>query len=137
MSQLLVRFLYSAAISVLFVTTTVGVTLAASSDYRFEVMKPPEATGSGRGSSVTVTLVYAPTGKRVTDADVFRRETVFREKGPVRFDERHTPLAPDGQGNYRLVTSYPLGSGTTLQLGAIVPSESGIVRRSVRLDSSR
>lgn len=135
MSKLLVRLLYSVAMSAFFVTTSVGVTQAASSDYRFEVVKPPEA--SGRGSSVTIALVQSPTGRRVTDADMFRRETVFREKGPVRFDERRTKLAPDGQGNYRLVTSYPLSSGATLQLGAIVPRESGIVRGSVRIDGGR
>jgi hypothetical protein len=134
MSKRLVRFLYGVAISALFMTTSVGVTQAASSDYRFEVVKPPET--SGRGSSVTIALVHAPTGRRVADADVFRRETVFREKGPVRVDERRTPLVPDGKGNYRLVTSYPLSSGATLQLGALVPSESGVVRRSVRVDGS-
>lgn len=135
MSKVMVRFLSSVTVSALFATATVGVTQAASSDYRFEVAKPLEA--SGRGSAVTIALTHMPSGTRVTDADVFRRETVFREKGPVRVDERRTPLTPDGQGNCRLVSSYPLSSGATLQLGALVPSESAVVRSSVRLDPSR
>lgn len=115
--------------------SSISVTRAASSDYRFELGRPVEASGSG--SAVTVALVHVPSGRRVTDADVFRREIVFREKGPVRVDERRTPLTPDGQGDYRLVTRYPLSSGATLQLGALLPNESGFVRGSVRLDAPR
>jgi hypothetical protein len=137
MSKLLARSLGASVLSALVLTGAVATPArAAASDYRFEVVQPVEAASgeaSRRGSTVTVTVIHTPSGKRVTDAEVFRRETVLREKGPVRIDERRIPLIPDGQGNYRLTTYYPLTAGTTLKLGARVPGESGTVTSDVRL----
>lgn len=133
------KFLASLSASVLsaLVLTSAAATpaRAAPSDYRFEVAGPFEASGdaSRRGSTVTVTVIHGPSGKRVADAEAFRRETVWREKGPVRIDERQIPLTSDGQGNYRLTTYYPLTAGTTLKLGARVPGEAGTLRSDVRL----
>lgn len=136
MSKFLSRSLGASVLSALVLTGAAATPArAATSDYRFEAVRPVEASGetSRRGSTVTVTLIHTPSGKRVTDAEVFRRETVWREKGPVRIDERQIPLTPDGQGNYRLTTSYPLTGGTTLKLGARVPGETRTIRSDVRL----
>jgi hypothetical protein len=133
------KFLASFSASILSALVLTGAAAtparAAPSDYRFEVAGPFEASGdaSRRGSTVVVTLVHAPSGQRVTNAEVFRREIVYREKIAPRVDERRVPLTSDGQGSYRLTTYYPLTGGTTLKLGARVPGESGEVRRTVRV----
>lgn len=113
---------------------TVSGAHAAPDDYRFEVVQ--SAQSSGGDSTVTVALIHMLSGKRVTDADVFRRETVLREKGPPRIDERQVPLTPDGQGNYRLATYYPLSDSMALKLGARVAGETATIRRTVRASGS-
>lgn len=136
MSKLLAPSLGASVLSALVLTSAVATPArAAASDYRFEVVRADQPSGEAgrRGSTATVTLIHSPSGQRITNAEVFRRETVLREKGPVRIDERHIPLIPDGQGNYRLTTYYPLTAGTTLRLGARVPGESRTVTSDVRL----
>ena len=113
---------------------TVSGAHAAPDDYRFEVVQ--SAQSSGGGSTVTVALIHTLSGKRVTDADVFRRETVLREKGAPRIDERQVPLTPDGQGNYRLATYYPLSDSMALKRGARVAGETATIRRTVRASGS-
>jgi hypothetical protein len=133
MSKFLARSLGTSVVSALVVTAAAVPAHAALRDYRFEA-RPVETSGeaSRGGSTVLVTLI-GPSGQSVTGAEVFRRETVWREKGPVRIDERQIPLTPDGHGNYRLTTYYPLMAGTTLKLGAHVLGETGTVRSTVRI----
>jgi hypothetical protein len=136
MSRFLARSLSASVLSALVLTSAAASARAAASDYRFEVVRPAEAASgdvSRGGSTVTVALIHARSGQRITNAEVFRRQTLLREKGPVRIDERRIPLVPDGQGNYRLTTYYPLTAGSTLKLGARVPGESGTVTSDVRL----
>ena len=137
MSKFLERSLGAFVLPALVLTSAVASpALAAASDYRLELVRPVEAPSgdvSRGGSTVTVALINTRSGQRISNAEVFRRETVLREKGPVRIDERRIPLVPDGQGNYRLTTYYPLTTGSTLKLGARVPGESGTVTSDVRL----
>lgn len=135
MSKVFGLSLSGSVLSALILTTAITAPArAAPADYRFDVVTPVEA--SGRGSTVAVALIHTPSGTRVTNAEVFRRETVLREKGIPRIDERHIPLTPDGQGNYRLTTHYPLSDGTLLQLGARVAGETSPVRSAIRVHRS-
>lgn len=121
MSKFLSRSLGVSVLSALVLTNAVASPArAAASDYRFEVVRPAEASSEadGRGSTATVALIHTPSGRRITSAEVFRRETMLRE---------------NGQGNYRLTTYYPLTAGSTLKLSARVPGETGTITSDVRL----
>ena len=99
--------------------------VTTSPDYRFEAVQQPVRLGSD--SVVVVRLVRMPSGKPVTDAEVFERHftPVFERAVPRGWVERTTPFCPDGNGNYRLLVSRSLLDGkTTLKLGARVPGES-------------
>lgn len=108
--------------------------LAGSADYRFEIVQ--QAVSSGSQPALTVKLIHVPSGKPVTDAQVFVRQTAFMGyKGGGTLVERTTPLYPDGQGNYRLFGQIPQGLGaTTVKLGANVPNESRTILAQVTID---
>lgn len=134
MSKFLARSAGASVLSALVLTGAVALPAhAAARDYRLEARLAETSGEASRGGATVVVTLIGPSGQRVTGADVFRREIVLREKGPVRIDERQIPLTPDGQGNYRLTTYYPLPAGTTLKLGAHVPGETSTVRSAVRI----
>lgn len=120
MSRVLARSLGASVLSAPVLTGALASPArAAASDYKFEIVRPAKASGdaSRRGSTATVALILTPLGKRITDTEVIRGESMLHEKGPVRIHERRSQLIPDGQGNYRLTTNYPLTAGTKLKLG--------------------
>ncbi len=105
--------------------------LAASKDYRFEVVQPP--VRSACGSIATVRIIHTPSGQPVTDAEVFQRssELVFNKRVPSTVVQ-NTPLKPDGQGNYRLIVGPPPKGETPVTL-ARVPAEPRIIRETAAL----
>lgn len=121
-----VRGVVAALALSLTLTACAGATEVTSPpDYRFEAVQQPVRSGSD--SVVVVRLVRMPSGKPVTDAEVFERHftPVFAKAVPGGWVERTTPFCPDGNGNYRLLVSRSLLDGkTTLKLGARVPGES-------------
>jgi hypothetical protein len=108
--------------------------LAGSADYRFEIVQ--QAVWSGSQPALTVKLIHVPSGKAVTDAQVFVRQRTFMGfKGGGTWVERTTALYPDGQGNYRLFGQIPRGLGaTTVKLGANVPNENRTILAQVTID---
>jgi hypothetical protein len=108
--------------------------LAGSANYRFEIVQ--QAVWTGSQPALTVKLIHVPSGKPVTDAQVFVRQPAFMGyKGGGTWVERTTPLYPDGQGNYRLFGQIPRGLGaTTVKLGANVPNESRTILAQVTID---
>jgi hypothetical protein len=109
--------------------------LAGPKDYRFEIVQ--QAVWSGSQPALTVKLIHVPSGKPVTDAQVFVRQPAFRGyKGGGVWVERTTPLYPDGRGNYQLFGQIPrgLGATTTVKLGANVPNERGTILAQVTIE---
>ncbi len=97
----------------------VGPASAAPSDYRFEIVGPPVKTGA---SSVITVRLIDPSGQPISNAQVFYRTLEHPNPKADFIVQRRTPLTPDGQGNYRLVTREAVRS---LRLEAAVPGESG------------
>ena len=108
-----------AAVAVLGVTAGCA-TVGQSSAYRFEVVGEPVPTGTG--TMLTVRLLNAATGQRVTDAEVFSIRTVWAisPKAIPAAQSQRTPLKPDGHGDY-LYESSSIHAGEKLNLSASVP----------------
>lgn len=125
------------ALTGVLVAASAGGALAASEDYRFEVVQPP--VRSACGLITTVRLIHVPSGQPVTDAEVFQRSSkvVFNifNKGPSTVVQT-TPLKPDGQGNYQLIVGSPYKRETSVTLVARVPAETDAVRDTVALPSA-
>ena len=115
MSNTRTSLLRASAITVLLAGATIG--SAGAADYTFEVAGPPVKAEAGW---VTTVRLVGPTGQPVSNADVFYREFVQLNPKAMSGVLRRTPLASDGQGEYRLVTRQPVRAGT-LPLDATVP----------------
>lgn len=126
------------ALAGVLVATIAGGALAASEDYRFEVVQPP--VGSACGLIATVRLIHVASGQPVTDAEVFQRSSkvVFNisNKALPSTVVQTTPLRPDGHGNYQLIVGSPQKGGTSVTLLARVPAGSTTVRDLVALPSA-
>lgn len=110
-----------AALAMLLIAGTAAPGLAQTYGYSFEVVGPPHRTANGWDTTVRV---IGPSGQPVPNAEVYYR--TLRPSGvkgvPQEF-LRKIRLAPDGQGNYHLMTSRPLGP-RLLSLEARVPGQS-------------
>jgi hypothetical protein len=109
--------------------------LAGSADYKFEIVQ--QAVWSGSQPALTVRLIHVPSGKPVTDAEVFWRRLTFvgYNKGSTGWIARKIPLYADGQGNYRLFDDIPRGLGATkMKLVANVPNERGPILAQVTIE---
>jgi hypothetical protein len=129
MSKLLARFLYSIAISILFVAASVGVTQAASSDYRFELASQPMK--SGKATLVKVRLVQVANGKPVAGAVIF--QTRF-DMGPDGMAEMTAPVkaaSPAEPGVYQFEAQPSMAGNWALTLSAKVQGEMETVKGTV------
>ena len=104
-----------------------------SNAYRFQLAQDP--VNSDTGWVVDVRLVDNRTGQPVTNAEIFKRQMVPvpLSKAAQSFQEKLTPLTPDGRGGY-LYSQDSFRFGETLDLAARVPGKTGVVRGAVQLN---
>ena len=107
---------------VLMVTVAGCAGLNESSAYRFEIVGQP----MNAGRTLTVRMVNASNGQRVTNAEVYtlRLVNTLSPKAVPSTQWQRTALKPDGQGNY--VYDGP-GTGQTLRLTARVPGADALI----------
>ena len=100
--------------------------LAASNDYRFELVQAQPA-GAGK-TAVTVRLVHVPDNKPVAGAVLFESKTDMGPGGMAEMTGKVTPLPSDQPGIYRFQVETGMAGKWALSLGAKVQGEAGTVR---------
>jgi YtkA-like len=100
--------------------------LAASNDYRFELVQAQPA-GAGK-TTVTVRLVHVPDNKPVPGAVLFETKTDMGPGGMAEMTGAVSPLPSDQPGIYRFQIETGMAGKWALNLGAKVQGEAGTVR---------
>ena len=100
--------------------------LAASNDYRFELVQAQPA-GEGK-TTVTVRLVHVPDNKPVAGAVLFESKTDMGPGGMAEMTGKVSPLPSDQPGIYRFQIETGMAGKWALNLGAKVQGEAGTVR---------
>lgn len=107
-------------------------TIAAQSDYRFEVAEV-RAAGPGK-TTLTVRLVHAADNKPVEGAVILDATTDMGPDGMPEMTGKVTPLPSDQPGVYPFLIETGMGGKWQLLLGARLPDESSTVRGTIGYD---
>ena len=118
----------------LFVTAAQTGTIAARSDYRFEVAAV-QAAGPGK-TMLAVRLVHAADKKPVASAVILDAKTDMGPDGMPEMTGKVTPLRSDQPEVYRFLIETGMAGKWQLSLGARVPGESSTVRGVLAYDAA-
>ena len=110
-------------------------TLAAASDYRFEVVGARPA-GPGK-TDVTVRLVRVRDGRPVPDAVVFQTRADMAPAGMPTMTGNVTAQAGQQPGTYRFQVDTGMAGGWALTLSAKVQGEAETVRSTVTFTAAQ
>jgi len=119
----------------IFATSTLAASygLAASNDYRFELVQAQPA-GAGK-TTLSVRLFRVPDSKPVTGAVLFETKSDMGPSGMAEMAGKVSPL-PSGQpGLYRFQVETGMAGKWALNLGAKVQGEAGTVRGTVAYEA--
>ena len=101
---------------------------ATSADYRLEALSP--RLPIGKDVTLSVRLVYAPTGKPVRGAVIFRTRLDMSPDGMGDMAGLLTPVASSEPGVWRYSTKLTMAGDWALTVQAKVPGEPETVRTS-------
>jgi hypothetical protein len=121
----------------IFATSTLAASygLAASNDYRFELVQAQPA-GAGK-TAVTVRLVHVPDSKPVAGAVLFETRSDMGPSGMGEMPGKVSPLPADKPGLYRFQIETGMAGKWALNLGAKVQGEADTVRGTVTFDAAK
>jgi hypothetical protein len=123
--------------AVIFTTSTLAASygLAASNDYRFELVQAQPA-GAGK-TAVTVRLVHLPDSRPVAGVVLFETKSDMGPSGMVEMPGKVSPLPADKPGLYRFQIETGMVGKWALNLGAKVQGEADTVRGTVTFDAAK
>jgi hypothetical protein len=103
--------------------------LAASQDYRFEVVGAP--TKSGKNTLIKVRLMHVPDGKPVTDAIIVQSKLDMGPEGMASMTAPVKAMPPAEAGVYQFEAAPEMAGKWGLTLAARVQGEAEPVRGTV------